>query len=313
MPEKTIISIGGNAIIKRNNSGTIQEQFKNIQAACAGIARLAVSGSQVIITHGNGPIVGNIVLKNEAAKYIIPPMPLYICDADSEGGIGFMIQQAVYNELCKARCLADVAAVITQAVVDPNDPAFKNPSKPIGPFYSEQEAVVLGASRGWIMSMDSGRGWRRVVPSPRPMRIIEAGIIERLAASGVIVIAAGGGGVPVIEAADGTLKGIDAVIDKDYATSLLARQTGAARFINLTQTDMVYKDFNRPGQKGLPELNVKDARDYLAQGQFHPGSMGPKIEAAIEFLESGGKEVIITSPEMMDAALRGEAGTRIFK
>lgn len=313
MPEKTIISIGGNAIIKRTDAGTIAEQFGNIQAACAGIARLALDGSSIIITHGNGPIVGNIVLRNEAAKNILPPMPLYICDADSEGGLGFMIQQAVYNELRKCRGIAECVAVITQVVVDPDDPAFKNPSKPIGPFYLKEEAASLAASRGWVMAMDSGRGWRRVVPSPRPVRVIEAGVIEQLAASGVIVIAAGGGGVPVVEAADGTLRGIDAVIDKDYATSLLARQTGAGLFVNLTQVDMVYMDLGRPGQKGLPELNVREAKKRLAQGQFPPGSMGPKIESAIEFLESGGQEVIITSPELMGDALKGRAGTRIFK
>ncbi|MBI5888338.1 MAG: carbamate kinase [Deltaproteobacteria bacterium] len=313
MPEKTIISIGGNAIIKRNGAGTIAEQFENIQAACAGIARLALDGYRIIVTHGNGPIVGNIVLQNEAAKDILPPMPLYICDADSEGGLGFTIQQAVYNELRKVRSAAECAAVITQVAVDPDDPAFKNPSKPIGPFYAKEEAASLAASCGWVMADDSGRGWRRVVPSPRPVRVIEAGVVERLAASGVIVIAAGGGGVPVVEAADGTLRGIDAVIDKDYATSLLARQTGAGLFVNLTQVDMVYMDFGRPGQKGLPELNVENAKRYLAKGQFHPGSMGPKIESAIEFLESGGQEVIITSPELMGDALKGRAGTRIFK
>ncbi len=309
--EKTIVSIGGNALIRRGEAGTVEEQFDNARMACEYIARLSAAGNHIIITHGNGPVVGNIVIRNEAAKNSIPPMPLYICDADSEGGIGFMIQQTLYNWLHKIHQTKDVVTVVTQVVVDPLDPAFKNPSKPIGPFYTLDEARSL-QGRGWAMMEDSHRGYRRVVPSPMPKRIIEAAVIKRLAESGVIVIAAGGGGVPVFESEDGTLKGVEAVIDKDLATSLLARATTADRFINLTQIDMVYLGFGKPGQKGIREMRAVDARRYLDAGEFAPGSMGPKIRAAIEFLENGGKEIIITSPEMIESAINGEAGTRIY-
>ncbi len=308
--EKIIVSIGGNALIKRGETGTIEEQFDNARKACEFIARLSAAGKNIIVTHGNGPVVGNIVIRNEAARNSIPPMPLYICDADSEGGIGFMIQQTLYNWLLKSRGMKEVVAVVTQVVVDRLDPAFKNPSKPIGPFYTLDEARALEA-RGWAMVEDSHRGYRRVVPSPRPRRVVESAVIRRLAESGVIVIAAGGGGVPVCENGDGALKGVDAVIDKDLATSLLARETGAERFINLTQIDMVYLDFGKSGRRGLKKMNVRDARRYLEAGEFPPGSMGPKIEAAIEFIECGGKEVIITSPETIESAMRGEGGTRL--
>ncbi|MBI1912445.1 MAG: carbamate kinase [Deltaproteobacteria bacterium] len=312
--EKIIISLGGNAIVRRGEKGTIEEQFENARIACGYIANLVKAGHSIIITHGNGPIVGNIVIQNETAKNITPPMPLYICDADSEGGIGFVIQQSLYNRLHKTHNIKDVITVVTQVVVDASDPAFKQPAKPVGPFYSKEEAKTLISEKGWIMAEDSNRGYRRVVPSPKPKRVVEADAIGRLAAQGIIVIAAGGGGVPVIEIdEEGTLAGIDAVIDKDLATSLLARQVKAERFINLTQIDRVYLNFGKPDQTGLSELSVEDARKYMNAGQFAAGSMGPKIEAAIEFLEGGGKEVIITTPELIEEAMQGRAGTRIYK
>ncbi len=311
VPEKIIVSIGGNALIRRGEAGTVEEQFENARVACEYIARLSGAGKNIIITHGNGPVVGNIVIRNEAARNSVPPMPLYICDADSEGGIGFMIQQTLYNGLHRIHKIKDVVTIVTQVVVDPLDPAFKNPSKPIGPFYTSGEARSLEA-RGWAMREDSHRGFRRVVPSPRPKKVVEAAVIRSLAESGVIVIAAGGGGVPVQENEDGTLKGVDAVIDKDLATSLLARETKAERFINLTQIEMVYLNFGKPDQKGIREMDLSDARRYMDAGEFAPGSMGPKIEAAIEFLENGGKDVIITSPEMIESAIKGEGGTRIY-
>jgi len=311
VPEKIIVSIGGNALIRRGEAGTVEEQFENANRACEYIARLSGAGKNIIITHGNGPVVGNIVIRNEAARNSIPPMPLYICDADSEGGIGFMIQQTLYNGLHRIHKIKDVVTIVTQVVVDPLDPAFKNPSKPIGPFYTYEEARALEA-RGWTMREDSHRGYRRVVPSPRPKKVVEAAVIRTLAECGVIVIAAGGGGVPVAENEDGTLKGIDAVIDKDLATSLLARETKAERFINLTQIEMVYLNFGKPDQLGIREMSLKDARRHMDAGEFAPGSMGPKIEAAIEFLENGGKEVLITSPEMIGSAIKGEGGTRVY-
>jgi len=310
---KVILSIGGNALIRRCESGTIEEQFHNAKAACALVSKLRSEDCAVIITHGNGPVVGNIVIRNEAAKGFIPPMPLYISDADSEGGLGFMIQQTIYNEFKRAGIKAEVVTIITQAVVGAADPAFSAPAKPVGPYYTADEARSLCGTKGWTMREDSGRGMRRVVPSPRPLRIIEANVIEGLSESGVVVIAAGGGGVPVLEAPDGTLKGIEAVVDKDLATTLLARETGVKRILNLTSIDSVYLDFGGPGQKPLRQLKTEDAKKYLAQGEFAPGSMGPKIEAAIEFIESGGEEVIISTPALMDEAIKGRAGTRIFQ
>ncbi|MDO8447068.1 MAG: carbamate kinase [Deltaproteobacteria bacterium] len=311
MKKLAIVSLGGNALVRKGEKGTIEEQFEHTRSAMSAVARIIDMGYNVVITHGNGPIVGYIVIQNEAAKETVPPMPLYVCDADSEGGIGFVIQQTLYNRLKETGKQRDVVAVVTQVVVDRNDPAFSNPTKPIGPFYMKEEAELLARERGWVVKEDSRRGYRRVVPSPRPLKVVEAGVIKALAETGVIVIAVGGGGVPVIERSDGTLEGIDAVIDKDLATSCLARDLGAELFINLTQIDRAYINFGKSDQKGLDNITVEDARTYLKQGEFAPGSMGPKIEAAIEFIEIGGREVIITTPELIDEAMEGKAGTRI--
>ncbi len=306
-----ILSIGGNTIIRRGERGTIEEQFANTRACASYVSRLIAEGYRVIITHGNGPIVGNIVIRNEAARNTIPPMPLYICDADSEGGIGFMIQQTLYNELVKTKRVKDVVTIITQVVVSPEDPAFENPTKPIGPYYTEKEAGELERLKGWKMVEDSGRGFRRVVPSPRPVRVVESRVIRHLAMEGIVVIGAGGGGIPVIENRDGTLKGVDAVIDKDLATAVLAREVGAETIVNLTQVDRVYINFRKKGEKGLGDVGLEEIKRYYREGHFPPGSMGPKIEAAIEFLEGGGKEVVITMPELIEEAMEGRAGTRI--
>jgi carbamate kinase len=306
----TIVTLGGNAIIRRGEKGTVEEQFAHADACMAEVAKMLAAGRRVIITHGNGPIVGNIVIRNECARNTIPPMPLFMNDADSEGGIGFMIQQTLYNSLRKIGGKRDVATIITQVVVDENDPAFLNPTKPIGPYYREEEAEALRKEKGWAMVKGTG-GWRRVVPSPRPVRIIEKGVIRRLALEGVVVIAAGGGGVPVVETAEGALRGIDAVVDKDLSTSALAREIVAESIINLTEVDRVYLNYGAAGEKGLDRVSLIDMKRYFAEGHFPPGSMGPKIEAAIEFLEAGGREVVITRPELMAAALAGRAGTRI--
>lgn len=306
-----VIAIGGNALIRRGERGTVEEQFAHTDSCMAHVAELIREGLPVIITHGNGPIVGNIVIQMECARNTVPPMPLYIADADSEGGIGFILQQSLYNHLQKHLKGVCVVAVVTQVVVDKADPAFMNPTKPIGPFYDEEDAKTLERERGWRMMEDAGRGWRRAVPSPRPVRIVEAEAIGRIASCGDVVIAAGGGGVPVIETADGTLKGVDAVIDKDLATGLLARQVGAERLIILTSVDCVYLDYGKATQRPLRKISITDAKRYLAEGQFPPGSMGPKIEASIEFLEGGGKEVLITSPERLEDAIRGVSGTKI--
>ena len=309
----TIVSIGGNTLIRKGEKGTIEEQFEHTEKCMAYIAKMASQGKRIVITHGNGPIVGNIVIRNEAAKDIIPPMPLYICNADSEGGIGFMLQQALYNQLEKLNAHRDVATIVTQVVVDKNDPAFSKPTKPIGPFYTKEEAERIKQQKGWTIHEDSNRGYRRVVPSPKPLKVIEADIIKRLAMDGVIVIAAGGGGVPVVEVNEGKLQGIDAVIDKDLTTAVLANAIGAETFIDLTQTDSVYINYGKQNQKPLNRPALSEVKKYLTRGEFPPGSMGPKIEAAIEFLETGGKEVIITTPELVEAAMKGKAGTRITR
>lgn len=305
-----IVSIGGNTLVRRGERGTLEEQLEHAKSAMASVARILEKGYSLILTHGNGPIVGNIVIRNELAKNLIPPMPLYMCDADSEGGIGFMIQQSLYNHLRKVR---DVVTVVTQVVVNTNDPEFSRPSKPIGPFYTRKEAEFLRKERGWVIAEDSQGGYRRVVPSPRPIKVVEGRVIKMLSDAGVIVVAAGGGGVPVVELPDGNLRGIDAVIDKDLATSCLAKEVGAELFINLTQTDRVYLKFGKTGQTGIDAMSLTDAKRYLRQGEFPAGSMGPKIEAAILFLEAGGKEVVITTPELVDQALEGRSGTKITR
>lgn len=306
-----VVSLGGNALIRRGEGGTIEEQFDHARSCMKQISTMVEEGYRIVITHGNGPIVGNIVLRNEAAKNTVPPMPLYICDADSEGGIGYMLQQTIYNHLRSLHYSGEVVTVITQVVVDKNDGAFRNPTKPIGPFYSEEEALTVTREKGWRFVEDSGRGYRRVVPSPRPRKIIEAEVIRKLCALGVIVIAAGGGGVPVVELGNGDLQGVDAVVDKDLSTSLLAGEIGAEVFINLTQVDMVYLNYGKPDQKGLRDVGLSEIKKYFEQGHFPPGSMGPKIESAVEFLEAGGKEVIITSPDLVEDAVQGRAGTKI--
>jgi carbamate kinase len=307
-----VISLGGNALIRRGEKGTIEEQFDHTEACMKHISKMVKQGTSVVITHGNGPIVGNIVIRNESARNTVPPMPLYICDADAEGGIGFMIQQTLYNQLRRIDAVRDVVTVITQVVVDRDDPAFLRPTKPIGPFYSAEEADILATTKGWKLMEDSGRGYRRVVPSPRPVRIIETNVIKRLVLDGVIVIAAGGGGVPVVETGK-ELRGLDAVIDKDLTTSLLARDIGAERIINLTMVDMVYINFGKEDRRGLRAATLEEIRKYREEGHFPPGSMGPKIDAAIEFLEAGGREVLITSPELIVEAEEGRAGTRIYR
>lgn len=306
-----IVSLGGNALIRRGQKGTVEEQFENASIACSFIAALSETGAPLIVTHGNGPVVGNIVIRNEAASGLLPPMPLFVSGAESVGVVGFILQQVIHNHLRKIKSPRSVAAVITQTVVDQQDPAFANPSKPIGPFYQEAEARSLSASRGWAMKEDSGRGFRRVVASPRPGRIVEAGVIEALAAEGVIVIAAGGGGVPVVEDASGLLKGVDAVIDKDLSTALLGVAVKAGLFIDLTSVEAVFLDYNGPGQKAIEKMSAAEAGRYLEEGHFGEGSMAPKIEAAIGFLKGGGREVVITAPALAEEALKGRAGTRI--
>lgn len=310
-----VVALGGNALIKKGQEGTISEQFDNTIEAMKGIIGLIKMGYKVVITHGNGPIVGYSVLRVEKSEGIAPYLPLGICVADTQGGIGYMIALCLKNVLRKEKIDKEVVAVVTQVLVDANDPSFKNPTKPIGPFYSEQDAKILKEKKGWDIIEDSGRGWRRVVPSPFPKGIIEKEAIKFLLAKGFIVIAAGGGGIPVKvrEEDNELLKGVPAVIDKDLASYALAKELKADLLMILTSVDKVAINFNKPNQKFLDTIKLKELDKLIREGHFPPGSMGPKIEAAKLFLENGGKEVVICSLENALNALEGKAGTRITK
>jgi carbamate kinase len=308
-----VVTLGGNAIVPGHGKGTIEEQITVTRRAMSGVAALIERGVPVILSHGNGPIVGNIVVRNEVAKDRIAPMPLDVCGADSQGGIGYMLQQTLGNELTARGISRTVAAMVTQCVVDPQDPAFGEPSKPIGPYYSRQEADFLTLTKGWILREESGRRYRRVVASPRPLEIVEWRAIESLSAAGIVVIAAGGGGVPVVREPDGRLRGVEAVVDKDRSAVILARHLRAKRMAVLTAVQKVAVDFGKPTQRNLDVLTLSEGRRLYGEGQFPPGSMGPKVEACLEFLESGGEEAIITSAEHFVGAAFGEAGTRIVR
>lgn len=304
-----LIALGGNALILPGEKGHIEEQFSRTNACMMPIAALIAKGVKVAITHGNGPIIGNILLRNECAKDYIPPMPLYICVADSQGGIGAMMGQSLNNELRKLGIDKTVSTIITHVLVDGNDSAFREPTKPIGHYYSDEEARIY-MKMGWSMRMIPERGWRRLVPSPRPKKIVEIETIKTAFERGIIPIASGGGGIPVIEE-NRVLKGVDAVIDKDLSASLLACELSLERFVILTDVDGVYLNWESKNKKKLDSLTIDEAKRYLFEGHFPPGSMGPKIEAAIEFLESGGKDVMIARPEDLIEAMDGRAGTWI--
>jgi carbamate kinase len=308
--QSVVVSLGGNAILPVGKAGTIEEQFQITAETMRQVVDL-IRDRRVVITHGNGPIVGNILIRNEAARSQVPPMPLDVCGADSQGGLGYMIQQTLQNLLLEAGLHQQVATVISQVVVDRDDPRFENPSKPIGPFYKEEQARELITSKNWRMVQDAGRGWRRVVASPMPRRIVEMPVIKTLYEAGHVVIAAGGGGIPVIEAEDGSLRGVEAVIDKDLASVVLARALGADAILIVTAVDAVALDFGKPNQRWMDRMTPADAKRHLAEGQFPPGSMGPKIEAAVWFLDGGGREVCITSPDRIRDSLEGKAGTWI--
>jgi carbamate kinase len=309
---KLVIALGGNALIHPGEPGTLEEQRRRISQAMAPTADLVTAGYASVITHGNGPMVGHLLLQMECARNAVPPLPLFMCDADSEGGLGYLIQQCLVNELHRRGKERGVVTVVTQVVVSADDPAFRAPDKPIGLFYPAGEAVRLRRERGWQLVEDAGRGWRRVVPSPRPLTIIEQDIISYLLQGGFIVIAAGGGGVPVIRRPDGDLMGVEAVIDKDRASAVLAREIAADLLIFLTAVEYAYLDYLKPQQRPLKTLTCAAAQNYLLAGQLAPGSMGPKIEAALDFLSEGGQRVLITQPESLAEALQGHTGTHIF-
>jgi carbamate kinase len=306
-----VVALGGNALLRGNESGTINQQEKNTYDTCIHLIKLLEDGYNIVITHGNGPQVGNIMLRNEAGykEHRIPKMPLDICVADSQGGIGYMIERQMKNILMQNKMRKNVVTVVTQVLVDINDPAFKEPTKPIGAFYLKEEADLLSKSNDFIFKEDPRkRGWRRVVPSPEPEDIMNKKVIKDLVKKGNIVIAAGGGGVPVYKGDDKILHGVEAVIDKDLASSLLAREIGADAFFILTDVPKVYLNFHKPDQKALDRITVDEAEKYLQDGEFTDGSMAPKILAAIRFVKNGGNETIITESTLLSDP---DSGTRI--
>ena len=306
-----VIALGGNAITPAHLEGNIPEQFESTRNTCEHIVRLVERGYNVLLTHGNGPQVGNVLRRVEFSRKDVYPLPLDVCVADTEGGMGYMIQQCMENALRKHRLKKSIITVITQIIVDTADPAFLKPTKPVGPFMGIEEAEVRRKVDGWHVVEDAGRGYRRVVPSPRPIRIVEINAIRALIRENCILIACGGG-IPVASDADGNLRGVEGVIDKDLATALLAGDVGAETLIISTGTEKVALHYKKSNQQLLDVIHLPDARRYLAEGHFPAGSMGPKIEAAIQFIERGGKEVIITTPEHLSHALDGKTGTRIL-
>ncbi|HSB04680.1 MAG TPA: carbamate kinase [Thermodesulfobacteriota bacterium] len=306
-----VLAIGGNSLIKDKDHIALSWQYEAVKETGKYIADLIAEGLSTVITHGNGPQVGFIYRRGELARHELPLIPLDICGADTQGAIGYMIQKALLNEFRKRGMTKKVTTVVTQAIVDRDDPSFKHPSKPIGSFMSEKEALSNKEEFGWEVLEDAGRGFRRVVPSPIPKEIIELDVIRLLVERGYIVVATGGGGIPVIRNEQGDLEGVEAVIDKDLASSLLARNLGADTFIISTAIDAVYLNFGRENQKPISRATLPQMKQYLAEGHFKPGSMKPKIEAIIEFLEGGGKKAIITSPENLLKSVKGESGTTI--
>jgi len=310
MRNVAVVAIGGNSLIKDKNHPTVPDQFDATRETCTHIASMIEQNWKVVVTHGNGPQVGFILLRSELASNVLHTVPLDSCGADTQGAIGYMIQQCLYNEFRQREIKTKVVSVVTQTLVEKNDPAFQNPTKPIGPFYDKEKAEKYRKERGWDVMEDAGRGWRRVVPSPIPVKIIEQDIIKALVNKGITVVAVGGGGIPVIEQ-EGKLKGAEAVIDKDYASALLAIGIKADLFLISTTVEKVALNFGKPTQKSLDRMTLAEAKKYLEQGHFPPGSMGPKIEAIISYLEHGGKEALITNHENLERALRGETGTRV--
>ncbi|ABR31759.1 carbamate kinase [Thermosipho melanesiensis] len=311
MKKLAVVAIGGNAVNRPGEKPTAENMLKNLSETAKYIVNM-IDEYDVAITHGNGPQVGNLLVQQEIAKDKIPPFPIDVNDAQTQGSLGYMIAQSIRNQLKAIGKDMEISAVVTQIIVDKNDPAFQNPTKPVGPFYTEEEAKMLEKEKGWKIVEDAGRGWRRVVPSPKPLDIVEKDVIKLLMKNDVMVIAAGGGGIPVI-VEDNKLKGVEAVIDKDRASALLAKEVDADILIILTGVEKVYLNFGKEDQKALDKITTTEAKKFLQEGHFPKGSMGPKIEAAIDFVESTGKECLITDMSVLDKALRGETGTRIIK
>ncbi len=309
-----LVALGGNTLVRPEDEGTAEQQFEMMEKTCDKLAEMIKQGYDLVLTHGNGPQVGDILLQNEMAADSVPAMPLDICGAQSQGQIGYMFQQTLKNKLKEIGIERNISSIVTQVEVDEDDPAFEEPSKFIGPTYSEEEAERIKKDKDWTIKKTARSKYRRVVPSPKPQNIVESEVIEDLVFSGEeshIVISAGGGGVPVIND-NGRLLGIEGVIDKDRASAVLANDIDENFFIMLTNVEHVYLNFNEEDQKALQSINVEEAKKYLSDGHFPPGSMGPKIEASIDFLENGGKEALITDPENLLKALDKKTGTHIY-
>lgn len=307
--ERIVIALGGNALQGRNSPGTAEAQLEIVRQTCKRIAQISNMGYEIAIVHGNGPQVGRIVLASETAKNVTPALPFDVCGAMSQGYIGYHIQQSLGYEMNKSNRNVPVVTVATQIIVDKNDEAFKNPTKPIGPFYTEEEAKELETLNGWTVKEDAGRGWRRVVPSPKPLHIVELEPINHLW-DHTIVVTCGGGGIPVIKKPNGMLEGIAAVIDKDYAAELLAREVGADMLMILTDVEKVFLNYNTPEQVEIDKISLENAFKYVEDGQFHPGSMLPKVKAAATFVRRNpNKKAIITSLDKAVEALQGKTGT----
>ena len=306
-----VVAVGGNSLIKDKAHRTVPDQYAAAGESMTHIAGMIEAGWDVVITHGNGPQVGFILRRAELALHELHPVPLDSCGADTQGAIGYMFQRALYNEFKQRGIDKKSATVVTQVLVDGNDPAFENPSKPIGSFMDEGTASERSKQEGWAVVEDAGRGWRRVVPSPLPVRIIEQDAIQSLIEDGFVVIGVGGGGIPVVEDDKGELVGIEAVIDKDFASALLANSIQADLLLISTAVEKVALNFNKPDQEWIDQMTLDEAKKHLADGQFGKGSMEPKIRAIVGFLESGGKEALVTDPVNIELALEGKTGTRI--
>ncbi len=314
MSKIAVVAIGGNSLIKDAKHQSVEDQQEALRETSRYLAGMIEAGWDIAIGHGNGPQVGFVLRRSELAAKVegMHEVPLDVCGADTQGAIGYEMQQALQNELYHRGIKKNVATIITQTLVDQQDPAFQNPSKPIGGFMDETEGKRRQREMGWTVVEDAGRGWRRVVPSPLPKEIVELDTVHTLINSGIIVITVGGGGIPVVDVGDGEYRGTAAVIDKDFASSLLAREIKADLFLIATAVEKVALNFNKPNQQWLDCITLAQAKQYLAEGHFHKGSMGPKIQAIIWYLEAGGKEALITDPPNIERALRGETGTRII-
>jgi carbamate kinase len=305
-----IVALGGNALQPPGESPDFAAMSRRVDACARSLAHLAAEDVRLVITHGNGPQVGDLLAQSEEARGKALRPPLDVLVAETQAQIGYLLQQALANEFARLLRPGNVATVVTQVVVDPADPAFHRPTKPVGPLIKSDTEAMLRRARGWQLVQDPRGGWRRVVPSPRPLEVIEVPAIRALLSAGLVVIAAGGGGVPVVRE-NGRLVGVEAVIDKDFTSAILARDLAAEQLVFATDVDAVALDYGKPGQRSVPRMTVAEAREYLGEGQFPEGSMGPKVEAAILFVSAGGREALITSVAALGHAIGGETGTRI--